>query len=152
MTSLWPAGVVSSTTQLGTARNPIEFSHGIPLTHQAPGPDTVIYKILPSADWQRAVTAGQFDGSTDDVRDGFIHLSSVEQLAGTAAKFFKGQDGLILVSFRSGDLGDKLVWEPSRGGALFPHLYAPLPAGSAIDTWPLDLDSDGIPVMPRGLS
>lgn len=110
-----------------------------------------VYKILPAGDWQGAVAAGSYAGSADDTRDGFIHLSTAEQLPGTAEKFFKGQRGLVLVQFAAADLGPALKWEPSRGGALFPHLYAVLPADKALAVVPLELDADGIPVMPGGI-
>lgn len=113
--------------------------------------DTLVYKILPAADWQAAVDAGCYAGSQDDARDGFIHLSTAAQLSGTASKFFRGQSGLVLVSFKAGDLGADLRWEPSRGGELFPHLYSDLPTEKALATAPLPLDGDGVPTMPGGL-
>ncbi len=61
-----------------------------------------------------------------DLRDGFIHFSTAEQAVETAAKHFAGQRDLVLLAVEADALGDALKWEPSRGGALFPHLYAPL--------------------------
>ena len=125
--------------------------HRHPLTPEQETPRAIVYKILPRSDWEAAVETGLFKGSDDDQRDGFIHLSSGEQLAGTAAKYFRGQANLLLVSFQAEELGDKLVWEASRGGALFPHLYADLPADKALSVFPLGLDDDGVPMIPGGL-
>jgi uncharacterized protein (DUF952 family) len=86
----------------------------------------VVYKILTTPQWQLLQSTGTFEGSPDDLRDGFIHLSTAEQLAGTLEKHFAGQSGLVCVSMRSRDLGTALRWEPSRGGLLFPHLYSSL--------------------------
>ena len=85
----------------------------------------MIYKILSVADWEAAEAAGRFEGSADDRRDGFIHFSDGEQVTGTAAKYFAGQSGLVLLTVDPGRLAD-LRWEKSRGDALFPHLYGPL--------------------------
>jgi uncharacterized protein (DUF952 family) len=85
-----------------------------------------IVKLLRAAEWQAFEAAGVFHGSPDDVRDGYIHLSTPEQVPGTLAKWFAGEEGVMAVSFESEALGDDLRWEMSRGGALFPHLYRPL--------------------------
>ena len=90
--------------------------------HPILGP-SVVYKIVPRPLWDAARAAGRFDGSADDARSGFIHLSAADQLAGTAAKHFAGAADLILVAVSVPALGAALRWEPSRGGALFPHLY-----------------------------
>jgi uncharacterized protein (DUF952 family) len=98
---------------------------------------TRVYKILSAQDWAEAVARGRFEGSADDRRDGFIHLSAEDQWAGTAAKWFAGQADLLLVAFEAETLGAALKWEPSRGGALFPHLYGPLPTALAVERKPL---------------
>src|SRR3954466_5214708 len=81
-----------------------------------------IYKICTAGEWREAERAGVYRGSAVDLKDGFIHFSTAEQAAETAAKWFAGQRDLVLVAVDAGLLGDKLKWEPSRGGALFPHL------------------------------
>jgi uncharacterized protein (DUF952 family) len=88
---------------------------------------TTIYKICERAAWQAAESAGIYRGSALDIRDGFIHFSSAAQVSETAAKHFAGQIDLMLVAADADALGAALKWEPSRGGALFPHLYAALP-------------------------
>ena len=98
---------------------------------------TVIYKICSASEWEEAVRTGAFRGSAVDVRDGYIHFSTAEQVAETAAKHFAGQADLVLVAVDADKLGSKLTWEPSRGGALFPHLYAALPVQSALWVQPL---------------
>ncbi len=83
-----------------------------------------IYKICTSAEWRETERAGAYRGSAVDHRDGFIHFSTAEQAAETAARHFAGQRDLVLVSVDADALGDMLKWEPSRGGALFPHSTA----------------------------
>lgn len=102
-----------------------------------------IYKIVPEMMWRAAEQAGVFTGSEVDSRDGFIHFSTAAQAAETAAKHFAGQRDLLLVGVDSERLGDALKWEPSRGGALFPHLYGPLRTDLATLVVPLPLDLDG---------
>jgi uncharacterized protein (DUF952 family) len=103
----------------------------------------LIYKIVAAPAWAAAVEIGRFDGAAIDLADGFIHFSTREQVEETAAKHFSGQDGLLLVAIAPQDLGDALVYEPSRGGALFPHLYGFLPTALARFALPLPLRPDG---------
>ena len=109
-----------------------------------------IFKVVPRNAWQAACAAGVYTGSADDVRDGFIHFSLREQLPGTLAKHYRGQDDLLLVRFEAAVLGDALKWEPSRGGALFPHLYGTLAIRHAIAVDELKLVGE-IPALPEGL-
>lgn len=111
------------------------------------GPQRV-YKILTRADWNQACRDGSYAGSSDDLRDGFIHLSAAHQLAGTAARHFRGLNDLLLVALDAEALGSALEWEPSRGGDLFPHYYGPLPVTAALWSKPLELAPDGVPVIP----
>lgn len=108
----------------------------------------MIYKIAPRELWQNAVASGTFDGAPVDLADGFIHFSSSEQVKETAAKHFAGQTDLLLIAIDDKTLGDKLVWEPSRGGALFPHLYDKLPTAAAQWVKDLPLGQDGVHVFP----
>ncbi len=87
----------------------------------------LIYKIANSSEWEQACTSGTYVGSDDDRRDGFIHFSTKEQLAATYKKYFRSKTNLRLICIEDEKLGKDLKWEPSRGGDLFPHLYAPLP-------------------------
>jgi uncharacterized protein (DUF952 family) len=90
------------------------------------GNPRIVYKICRPEEWQTAERDGVFRGSPDDRRDGFIHFSTAVQVPGTVEKYFSGQAGLILIAIDAGALGAALKWEPSRGGALFPHLYGDL--------------------------
>jgi uncharacterized protein (DUF952 family) len=106
---------------------------------------TRVYKILPRAAWETACAAGRFGGSPVDLQDGFIHFSTAAQAQETAARHFAGQQGLVIVGFDAAALGEALRWEPSRNGALFPHLYGALDPALAIDVRALALDADGAP-------
>jgi uncharacterized protein (DUF952 family) len=109
-----------------------------------------IYKILRAGEWAELERAGETAGAPVDVADGFVHFSTAEQVTETAARHFAGADGLILAAFDAEALGDALVWEPSRGGALFPHLYAPLRRADVLWHAPLPLQ-DGAHVFPADL-
>lgn len=109
----------------------------------------IIYKIVPAPMWQEAVDRGRFDGAPVDLADGFIHFSTGTQVRETAAKHFAGQDGLLLVALDGDALGEALRYEVSRGGALFPHLYAPLDPRLALWAKPLPLGADGRHVFPE---
>ena len=86
-----------------------------------------VFKIAGTDEWAQAEASGRYAGSPDDARDGFIHFSSAEQVAGTLDKHFAGRHALVLACVDTQDLGDDLKWEVSRGGKAFPHLYAGLP-------------------------
>ena len=104
---------------------------------------TLVYKIVPRDLWRAAEAKGEFAGAPVDLADGFIHFSTAEQTAETAAKHFRGQSDLLLVAVEAEALGAALRYEPSRGGALFPHLYAPLPVAAARRVDPIPLSADG---------
>jgi uncharacterized protein (DUF952 family) len=88
-----------------------------------------VYRVLLSAEWQEMLAHRQFNGSAIDKRDGYIHLSTREQVAGTiAAHFADVESELVVVEVDAASLGDNLRWERSRGGAVFPHLYDVLDA------------------------
>lgn len=102
-----------------------------------------LYKICPAALWREAEHAGTFRGSAVDLRDGFIHFSTAAQVVETAAKHFAGQHDLVLVSVDAAKLGSALKWEPSRRGALFPHLYGALDPKTVLHIEPLPFGPDG---------
>lgn len=109
----------------------------------------MIYKILPASLWTEAAADGSFRGSPLDRADGFIHFSTAEQVRETAAKHFAGMHDLVLVAVDADVLGTALEWEPSRGGALFPHLYAPLAIKLAAWAKPLPLGADNQHIFPE---
>ena len=109
---------------------------------------TAIYKICSAAEWRAAERAGTYAGSAVDRRDGFIHFSTAGQAVDTAAMHFAGQRDLVLVSIDAANLGKRLKWEPSRGGALFPHLYGALELSTVLRVEPLPLDKNGRHAFP----
>lgn len=108
----------------------------------------VMYKILPRAEWDAFMAAGLFKGSPIDLQDGYIHFSYQHQLSETARRHFSGQPDLMIVAVETSSLGPILKNEPSRGGDLFPHLYAPLTLTSVLWAKPLPLAADGSPILP----
>lgn len=108
-----------------------------------------IYKICPASAWREAERQGAYRGSADDLRDGFIHFSTAAQVPGTAAKHFAGQSGLFLIAVDADALGDRLKWESSRGGDLFPHLYGELDPGAVLKVMDMPLRSGGEHAIPE---
>ena len=98
----------------------------------------MIFKILSRTEWERALADGWFLGSEVDAADGFIHFSTAAQVVETARRHFAGQRDLVVFSVDAEGLGSSLKWEPSRGGALFPHLYSPLECSNVIEARRLD--------------
>ena len=112
---------------------------------------TLIYKIATRAAYPPAETGTGFAGMPIDAQDGYMHFSTAEQLRETLRLHFAGQDDLVLLAVRTQDLGADLVWEPSRGGQLFPHLYGgPLKSSAIAWTAPLSVAADGSCVIPEG--
>ncbi len=110
-----------------------------------------IYKVTDRQAWTQTERSGAFTGSPDDVRDGYIHFSTAEQLAGTLAKYFARRDDLVLAAVDPSRLGPALKWEAARGSALFPHLYGPLALTDVAWVRPLLLDREGRHCLPEGL-
>lgn len=110
---------------------------------------TIIYKIVPRSLWSKAEKSGVFEGAPIDLSDGYIHFSTAEQVAETAALHFAGQKDLLLIAVDGSVFGDELKFEPSRGGSLFPHLYANLPVKAALWVKPMPLDGAGRHVLPE---
>lgn len=111
--------------------------------------DRIVYKIVPREIWQKARSSGVFRGAAIDLTDGYIHFSTAAQAVETAARHFAGVEGLLLVAVNTGALGAALRFEPSRGGDLFPHLYANLPLDAVLWEKPLPLGEDGQHVFPE---
>ena len=91
---------------------------------------TYAFKIFTADQWQQFEADGHFAGAPADLADGYIHMSTADQLDGTLEKHFAGQQGLVIAEIDLSGFGDDLRWEVSRGGALFPHLYRDLPMSS----------------------
>lgn len=109
---------------------------------------SMIFHMCRAAEWEAALAAGRYDGSSQDRADGFIHFSDARQLPGSAAKHRAGQAGLVLLTVDADRLGAALKWEASRGGQLFPHLYGPLDPKLVARVDPLPLDAQGLHVLP----
>lgn len=110
----------------------------------------LIFKIFRRAEWDALRSAGQTLGAPVDLADGFIHFSTAEQVAGTAARHFATESDLVLVAVEAAALGADLKWEPSRGGALFPHLYRALTLGDVVWDKSLPLGATGH-IFPEGM-
>jgi uncharacterized protein (DUF952 family) len=126
-------------------------AHGATSRRGASGGSVVetVYKICAKTLWHEAERAGVFLGAGIDTRDGYIHFSTAGQVAETAAKHFAGEPDLVLVAVDAGGLGAALRFEPARGGALFPHLYGPLPMSAVRWVKPLPLGADGRHLIPE---
>jgi uncharacterized protein (DUF952 family) len=112
---------------------------------------TIIYKICDAAPWRAAEQAGTFRGAPVDIADGYIHFSTAAQVRETAARHFADRPDLVLAAIDADALGPALRYEPSRGGALFPHLYGALPMSAVLWVKPLPLGAAGH-VFPEPLS
>ena len=110
--------------------------------------DTTAYKVLTAAEMDTLERDGVFAGAEVDVADGYIHLSTAAQLTETVDKHFAGRDGLHIAAVDLDALADRVRWEESRGGQLFPHLYAPLPLDAVVAYGPLERDEDGTVRLP----
>jgi len=107
----------------------------------------IVYKIMTATEWRDLERAGRYFGSADDRRDGFIHLSDRAQVEETARKHFSGRHDLVLVAVTADRLGKGLRYEASRGGALFPHLYAALALDAVLWNRPVATDAAGVPIL-----
>jgi uncharacterized protein (DUF952 family) len=110
--------------------------------------DSIAYKIETRSAWAKAQSAGAYTGSALDVTDGFIHLSARDQVRATLTMWFKDQPDLILAKIDLTPLGETVVWEASRGGALFPHVYGLIPMSVVQDVVDLPLLADGSHDLP----
>jgi uncharacterized protein (DUF952 family) len=108
----------------------------------------IIYKICPALLWREAEKVGFFAGAPIDIQDGYLHFSNAKQVGETAARHFAGQSDLVLIAIDGDSLGEALRYEPSRGGDLFPHLYAHLPLSAVRWVKPLPLGADGQHIFP----
>jgi uncharacterized protein (DUF952 family) len=110
--------------------------------------EAIGYKVLLADEMARLEADGRFDGAPVDRADGYIHLSTAAQLDETVAKHFAGKPDLHIVAVDLPALGDALKWEPSRGGALFPHLYGVLTLDAVLAYGPLEREPDGSIKLP----
>jgi len=106
------------------------------------------YKVLTAPQMAQFLADGVFKGAPVDLADGYIHLSALPQLAETIDKHFAGQSDLFIATVDLAALGDAVRWEESRGGALFPHIYADLPLSAITAHGPLQRAADGAVILP----
>lgn len=109
---------------------------------------TTAFKVLTRDEMDLLERDGSFAGSAVDREDGYIHLSTLDQLTETVDKHYAGQDDLWLAAVDLAAQGEALRWEPSRGGALFPHLYGPMNLNTVIAYSPLKRGDDGQVLEP----
>jgi uncharacterized protein (DUF952 family) len=110
----------------------------------------LIYKIFRTPEWAAMQAAGQTSGAPVDVADGYVHFSTAAQARETAAKWFADVSGLVLLACETDRMGTDLKWEPSRGDALFPHLYRDLKISDVAWSKPLPLEA-GTHVFPKDM-
>ncbi|MCP4329210.1 MAG: DUF952 domain-containing protein [Alphaproteobacteria bacterium] len=110
--------------------------------------ESLIYHMCRRDEWDAACGTGVYRGSSQDEADGFIHFSTADQIAASAAKHRAGQSGLVLIEVDASRLGDALRWEPARDGALFPHLYGVLAVDSVTAVRDLPVDREGRHLFP----
>jgi len=108
----------------------------------------IAYKVLTGPQMMVLEADGVFAGAPIDLVDGYVHLSAADQVTETVDKHFAGQSGLHVAAVDLMVLGDAVKWEPSRGGALFPHIYAPLPLNAVLAYGPLEREADGAVRLP----
>jgi uncharacterized protein (DUF952 family) len=110
---------------------------------------SLVYKICSKNEWNNAVIKKFYTGSDVDNKDGFLHLSTKEQLKETVLKHFKGQENLLIICFNVTEIEDKLKWEISRNEELFPHYYGNLETSKAEEIYNLSLNAYGIHEFPE---
>lgn len=107
-----------------------------------------IYKVASREIYDASLEAGSFVGQPIDLQDGYVHLSSAGQLGETIRLHFAGRADQVLFQVPCAALGEALKWEASRGGDLFPHLFATLPMSAVSNMAPLDVPADGRVALP----
>lgn len=107
-------------------------------------PAATAFKIIAADEWAGIVASGAYGGSAVDLADGYIHLSTASQFTATAGKYYAGRDDLMSLSVDLAQLGETVVWEPARGGQMFPHIYGPLPVAAVTVRRLFRVDADGV--------
>ena len=110
---------------------------------------SLIFKVCKKNEWEEAVNQGFYNGSDIDIKDGYIHFSTKEQIKETVEKHFKKQNNLIVIAFNTNDLINDLKWEPARNGSLFPHYYGCIDTNLAKKIYFLELGTDSIHKFPE---
>ncbi len=142
---------------IGNLSHQISAAPGLP-ERQKRGEDAImvmlqrtrVYKILSAEDWAVAENLGHSQTALDE-GDGYVHLSTREQVHETLRLHYPGAQDVRLLEYIVEEMGLPVRWEESRGGQLFPHLYATLYVDRAKRVWTLTLDADGVPELPRDI-
>ncbi len=114
--------------------------------------ETTIYKITTETLWQKGTADGRVPYAPIDEKDGFMHFSTAGQLRETLRLHFAGQTDLVLLSVPVAEIAADLKWEPSRGGALFPHLHGPLPLSAIAAHDRISVAEDGSCALPDAIA
>lgn len=107
-----------------------------------------LYRLVRADEWHAAAKDGLYHGSAHDAADGFIHMSTADQVAGTAERYYQGLDDVILLTLDSARLQGEIRMEPSTGGDLYPHLYGTIPLEAVLEAERLRLTGDGVLDVP----
>ena len=106
-----------------------------------------VFKILECKEWFNKEE--EYKGSLIDSKDGFIHLSTKNQIYQTCKKHFFGKENLIVIYFKIKDLENNLKWEKSRNDDLFPHYYGKIKKKLMIGFFKIRRTGDGSHEFPE---
>lgn len=107
-----------------------------------------IYKIVGKDFWEKSQGEQNLPPMPIDEADGYMHFSTASQLAKTLELYFAGQAGVVILAVEVAGLAQALKWEASRGGDLFPHLYASLPMSTISRIEHIDVPASGPCELP----
>jgi uncharacterized protein (DUF952 family) len=111
-----------------------------------------VYRVLSQNDWDDAQAARVVPLCGSDERDGFVHLSKLEDVVATANLYFDENEAPLVIEIDAIALGSALVWEEvaSRDHKTFPHLYSPgIPMTAVRATHMLEHQTTGFALGPR---
>ena len=107
-----------------------------------------IFKIIEKEEWQKAKQSGNYSGSANDIKDGYIHFSEEDQVPQTLKKHYQNQENLFLLKVNAFRL-ENLLWEQASNGDMYPHLYSPLDINTVVAEFELSLNEDGTHELPE---
>lgn len=107
-----------------------------------------LYRLVRAPKWKDAAANGFFAGSDHDKADGFVHLSTGDQVEGTADRYFAGLTDVLLLKLDRDRLHGDVRMERSSGGDLYPHLYGSVPLEAVLEADPVPLGPEGRLILP----
>ena len=111
-----------------------------------------VYHITSADQWREAQAIGVYKPE-EFAREQFIHCSYSDQLLTVAHRFYRGQNGLVILLIDSSKIKDGLIEENLEGGTeLYPHLYGVLPIDAVIDAIAFPCNADGSFTLPDELN